>query len=99
MQKTKEPFFVNGDFKWFLDDRNQTFLTSRNDYNLPPLNNLQCCIVVNEKQNINDFVLIDNNQNIICAYKSSQQHEYETKIKIFKIKKYYDECEGIKNEF
>lgn len=95
----QKPFWVNGDFKWFLDEKNQLFLTSQNDFNLPPLKNLQCCIVVNKKEDINDFVLIDNKQNVICSYKSNQQHEYETKIKMLKIIKYYDESEGIKNEF
>lgn len=94
-----KPFWVNGDFEWFLDERNQAFLTSQNDFNLPPLQNLQCCIVINKKENMNDLVLIDTNQNIICSYTSKQQREYETKIKMFKIKKYYDECEGIKTEF
>jgi len=100
MEKTKEPFWVNGDFKWFSDERNQLFLTSQNDFNLPPLNNLQCCIVLNKTENISDFVLIDNKQNVICNYHyPNQQHEYETKIKMFKIKKYYDICEGIPTEF
>lgn len=96
--KTK-PFWVNGDYKWFFDIKNQEFLSSKNDFNLPALKNLQCCIVINEKQNINDFVLIDMNRNIICSYDSNKQHEYETKIKMLKIAKYYDECEGIQNEF
>ena len=99
ISKQIKPFWVNGDYKWFFDTKNQDFLSSKNDFNLPALNNLQCCIVVNEKENINDFVLLDMNQNIICSYNQNQHHEYETKIKMIKIKKYYDECEGIKNEF
>lgn len=95
-----KPFWVNGDFKWYFDERNQKFLTTENDHNLPALKNLQCCIVINEKENINDFVLIDTNQNIICSYSyPSKQHEYETKIKMLKINKHYDESEGIKTEF
>lgn len=94
-----KPFWINGDFNWYFDEKNQTFLTSKNDFNLPPLNNLQCCIVINKKKNINDFVLIDNKQNIILSYTKDKQHEYEVKIKMLKIKKYYHECEGIKNEF
>lgn len=95
----KKPFCINGDFKWYYDDKNQEFLTSKNGFNLPPLKNLQCCIVINEKENIKDFILIDNKQNIICSYSSHQQEEYEAKIKILKIKKYYDECEGVKSDF
>jgi hypothetical protein len=45
-------------------------------------------------EKIRDYVLIDGNQNIICAYKyPNQYHEYETKIKMLKIAKYYDDCE------
>jgi hypothetical protein len=94
-----KPFWVNGDFNWYLDTVNQDFLISKNGFNLPPLKNLQCCIVINEKENVKDFVLIDNKQNIICSYDyPKKQHEYETKIKMLKIKKYYDECEGIKTD-
>lgn len=99
MESNLKPFWINGDFKWYLDEKNQKFLSSQNDFNLPPLNNLQCCIVINEKEGINDFVLIDNKQNIIRSYPSTNEHEYQTTIKMFKIKKYYDECEGIKPEF
>lgn len=98
MQEIK-PFWINGDFRWYSDERNQIFLSSQNDFNLPPLKNLHCCIVINEKEGIDDFVLIDNNQNIICSYPSKKQYEYETKIKMMKIKKYYDECEKIETEF
>lgn len=94
-----KPFFVNGDFKWYEDEKNQSFLESKNSFNLPSLDNLKCCIVINKKENIEDFVLIDYNQNILCSYPTSKQHEYETKIKMFKIKKYYDEHEGIKSDF
>lgn len=93
-KKLENPFWVNGDFEWYKDEKTQMFLSSRNDFNLPPLVNLHCCIVVNNVEKIRDYVLIDGNQNIICAYKyPNQYHEYETKIKMLKIAKYYDDCE------
>lgn len=93
-KELSKPFWVNGNFEWYRDEKTQMFLSSRNDFNLPPLDNLHCCIVINKAENIQDYVLIDDKQNIICAYKyPSQYHEYETKIKMLKIVKYYDECE------
>ena len=95
-----KPFWVNGDFKWYIDTVNQDMLTSKNAFNLPALENLQCCIVINEVENISDFVLIDNKRNVICSYLyPNQQEEYETKIKFLKIKKYYDTKEGKKTDF
>ena len=94
----KEPFWINGDFKWYRDEKTQEFLSSKNDHNLPPLKNLHCCIVINEKEGVSDYVLLDEKQNIICAYDyPNQYHEYETKIKMLKIIEHYDEHERNNN--
>jgi len=92
--KLENPFWINGDFKWYRDEKTQKFLSSENDFNLPALSGLHCCIVINEKEGVKDYVLLDEKQNIICAYDyPSQFHEYETKIKMLKIIKHYDDSE------
>lgn len=94
MENLGEPFYINGDFKWYRDEKTQKFLSSENDFNLPALKNLHCCIVINEKEGVCDYVLLDEKQNIICGYEyPNQYHEYETKIKMLKIIKHYDDHE------
>lgn len=93
---TKEkPFHINGNVHWYRDHVTQDFVTTKNDFNLPALKGLHCFVVINEKENISDYVMVNDNREIICAYKfPNEQHEYETKIKMFKIVEYYNQHES-----
>lgn len=67
------PYWINGDFKWYIDEKYQRYLTTEQAESLPKLTNLGVFRVVNKKENIDDYVLIDNKQNLIKSYKYSSQ--------------------------
>ena len=89
------PYWINGDFKWYVDKKYQNYLTTEQAENLPKLTNLGVFRVVNEKENIDDYVLIDNKQNPIKSYKYSSQgaEQLEAFINILKVSKHYDDHE------
>lgn len=93
--KTLKPNFQSEDFKWYLDVELQKKIETNEADNLPSLKDLYCFIVINETKNISDYVLIDNNQNVISSYDYSF-NGYEqmiAKINIIKITQHFDEHE------
>lgn len=83
-------FFTNGEFKWYKDEYHNNYATSKNAENLPKLDGVGCFIVTDG--NITDYVMIDDKQNIICAYDyPAKFEEYITKINMLKIAKHFDE--------
>jgi len=93
--KTLKPNFQSEDFKWYLDVELQKKIETNEFENLPSLKDLYCFIVINETKNISDYVLIDNNQNVISSYDYSF-NGYEqmiAKINIIKISQHFDEHE------
>ena len=96
------PYWVNGDFKWYIDKKYQSYLTTEQAENLPSLNGLGVFRVINEKENIDDYVLISDNQQAIKSYSYSGQgaEQLEAFINILKVSKHFDKDEnktGIKN--
>ncbi len=89
------PDFINGDFKWYIDKKYQKYLTTEQAENLPKLTNLGIFRVVNEKEGIDNYVLIDNKQNPIKHYSYSPQgaEQLEAFINILKVLKHYDDHE------
>ena len=88
-----EPDFDNGQFKWYVDKHFQSYLENQQADNLPKLKGLGCFIVKGGDKE--DYVLIDNKQNIISAYPYTTEGftQMEAKIKIIKISKHFDEHE------
>jgi hypothetical protein len=89
------PDFINGDFKWHIDKKYQKYLTTEQAENLPKLTNLGVFRVVNEKEGIDDYVLIDNKQTPINYYSYSPQgaEQLEAFINMLKISKHYNDYE------
>lgn len=90
-----EPYFVNGDFKWYVDKHFQDYIENQQAYNLPKLKGLFCFIVKNK--DIEDYVLIDDKQNVIGGYGYNfvGYEQMEALINIIKISKHYDEYERV----
>lgn len=63
-----KPTFVNGNFKWYKEDKYQRQIDNEQAENLPKLNNLYVFRVVNEKESIDDYVVINNRQEALFAY-------------------------------
>lgn len=89
----ENPTFDTGDFKWYLDSHFQNYLKYQQADNLPSLNGLGCFIV--KGKDVEDYVLIDDKQNVIAGYpyNFSGHEQMMEKIKIIKISKHYDEYE------
>jgi hypothetical protein len=90
-EKTK-PDFVNGDFKWYIDKHLQNYIENKQADNLPELKGFSCFVV--KSKDVEDYVLIDNKQNVIDAYSyPSGFDQMEAKINIIKISKAFDDYE------
>lgn len=87
--KTK-PYFVDGDFKWYVDKHFQNYIENKQAHNLPKLKKLACFVV--KSDSVEDYVLIDDKQNIISAYPYTfdGHGQMEAKINIIKIKKHFE---------
>jgi hypothetical protein len=90
------PYWINGDFKWYIDKKYQNYLATEQAENLPKLTNLGVFRVVNEVEGIDDYVLIDDNQNAIKNYTYSPQgaEQLVAFINILKVSKHYDDNES-----
>lgn len=91
----QKPYFIHGDLKWYIHPWLQNFLVTQNDVNLPALKDL-CVFVVkgnNGEYDIEDYVLINNKQEIIATYKADGFEQMEAKIKLLKISKHYEDSE------
>lgn len=88
-----KPDFVNEGFNWYIDEHFQDYIQTKQAFNLPKLKGLGCFIVKGE--DVEDYVLIDNKQNIICAfpYTFEGYGSMEARINIIKISKHYDDYE------
>jgi len=84
------PYYDNGISKWYLDEYFNQYISKEQAFNLPPIKGLYCFIV--KAGNIEDYVLIDGNQNIIARYKYNNEGfgQMEAKINIIKINKHFD---------
>jgi hypothetical protein len=91
-----KPTFTNGDFNWYIDEVFQNYIQTQQADNLPNLKGIGCFIVKNDK--IEDYVLIDNKQNVIAAYPYNQNgyEQMTAKINIIKISKHFEEHELVK---
>lgn len=87
------PYWTNGDFKWFIDEKYQNYLRREQADNLPSITDLGIFRVVNEKENIDDYVLINGKQEVIESYKYSNEgaEQLEAFINTLKISKHFEE--------
>ncbi|MCK9417137.1 hypothetical protein M0Q97_10825 [Candidatus Dojkabacteria bacterium] len=87
------PDFINGEFKWYVDKHFQKYIETEQANNLPKLKGFGCFVV--KSKDIEDYVLIDNKQNVIVGYPYNLDGyiQIEAKINIIKISKHYDEYE------
>jgi len=94
--KTEPAFENEGGFKWYIDPYFQEYINTKQKENLPKLENLGCFVVVNEKQETKDFVLINNKQQIIDAYPYNNGgfEQMEAKLNMLKITKHFDDYEN-----
>ena len=60
-----KPYFINGDFRWYIDNHFQDYIKNEQSNNLPKLNGFMCFIV--KSKDVEEYVLIDIKQNIIDA--------------------------------
>jgi hypothetical protein len=93
--KQETPYWIDGDFKWYIDKKYQKYLTTEQAENLPKITDIGAFRVVNEVEDIDDYVLIDNNQQFLISYPFTIQggEQLEAFINILKVSKYYDEFE------
>ena len=85
--------FINGDFKWYIDEYFKNYITTKQAYNLLRLEGIACYVVKNNE--IEDYVLIDSKQNVLAGYpkNSSGVDQMKAIITIMKISKHYDDHE------
>ena len=88
-----KPDYVNGDFKWYVDKHFQNYIENEQAKNLPGLKGFGCFVV--KSKEVEDYVLIDNKQNVIDGYPYTLKgyEQMGAKINIIKILKYYEEYE------
>ena len=91
-EKTK-PDFINRGFKWYIDKHFQNYIENEQADNLPKLKGFGCFVV--KSKDVEDYVLIDNKQNVIAGYPYTLEgyEQMEVKINMIKISKHYDEYE------
>ena len=89
-----KPDFVHKKFKWYSEDKLNNKINSKEAENLPILENIACFRVI-EENGTDEYVLIDNKQNILKTYKFTIEgyRQMEAFINILKISKHYDEYE------
>lgn len=86
------PNFEDGEFKWYIDNYFLKYLITEQAENLPRLDNLMCFVVVSST--VKDYVLINNNQEVLAAYPYPEGFEQmEANINIRKISKCFEENE------
>ncbi len=90
------PYWINGDFKWFIDEKFQNYLRREQADNLPSITGLGIFRVVNEKENIDDYVLINDKQEVIKYYNYSDEgaEQLEAFINILKISKHFNDSDN-----
>ena len=89
-----KPDFDNGKTKWYLDKYFNKYIKNEQADNLPKLENLLCFVV--KGNDVEDYVLIDDNQNVLATYNYTYtgSEQMQSKINIFKITKNYDKYEN-----
>jgi hypothetical protein len=94
------PYWINGDFKWYIDENYQNYLRREQADNLPSITDLGVFRVVNEKEGIDDYVLINNKQEVIrhYSYNSQGAEQLEAFINISKIDKHFRKHERAKKD-
>lgn len=89
----RRPDFTHNGFKWYLDDKFNDYISSEQASNLPSLKGLGCFVVISADSQ--EYVLIDDKQNVISAYPYSPegQGQMEAKINIIKISQHFNQYE------
>lgn len=92
----EQPYWINGNFKWYIDKKYQKYIDCEQAENLPRLEGLGIFRVVNEKENIDDYVLIDDKRNPIKNYKysGSGAEQLEAYLNVLKVSKHFDSFEN-----
>lgn len=90
-----KPFFTDGNSNWYFDKYLQDYIRSKQAENLPKLNNVNACIAINTDRNMQDYVLMDNNQDVLGVYPYTFEgfDQMIAKINIIKISKHFDDDE------
>ena len=92
----EEPFFVNGAIRWYLDKYFQQYINNQQAENLPKLEDIAVFVVCanNGIEQIRDYVIVDNNQNIVATYNYPHDFEQvEAKLNMLKLLKHFDNGE------
>lgn len=89
-----KPYFDNGQVKWYVDRYFQRYLENEQAENLPKLTGLGCFVA--KGGDVEDYVLIDNKQNVIGAYPYTiaGHDQMLAKINIIKISKHFEDYEN-----
>ncbi len=92
--KNTKPDFENGDLKWYIDKYFQKYIENEQAENLPKLIGFGC-FVVKGGRDVEDYVLIDDKQNVIDGqpYTLNGFEQMEVKINMIKIAKHFDDYE------
>ncbi len=95
--ETKSPYFIDGNFKWYVESRLQTYITNKQADNLPSLDNMYAFVVINEKEGeeVSNYVIIDGYQNILHEHNYNKEGFDNTLawINIIKITKHFEDGE------
>lgn len=88
------PYFDNGQFKWYYDNHFNNYINNEQAENLPKLEGMACFVVVGG--GVEDYVLINDKQNILSSYPYTFEgfDQMTCKINIIKISKHFDKHEG-----
>ena len=90
----EKPYFVNEiGLKWYYEKELQRRIENEQAENLPKLKGLGCFVV--KGKDVEDIVLINNKQEVVCAfpYTFNGFEQMEARINIIKISKNYDDNE------
>lgn len=90
-----KPDFETETSLWYFDEYFTKYLAEEQAENLPSLKNLGCFVVNVKEDNAFDYVLIDDQQNILASfpYTIGGLEQMEVRINIMKISKHYDDNE------
>lgn len=91
ISRGEKPYFENGTTKWYKDEELTNFATQKQNDNTPSLGTVMCFAVIGE--DISDYVLIDNRQNILLTSHYGVKHSEDTmktRITALKVNNYYE---------
>ncbi len=93
----EKPYWINGDYSWYIDKKYQTYLETEQAENLPKLTGLGVFRVVNKKEAIDDYVLIDDKQQAIQSYNynSAGAEQLKAFLNILKVSNHFNKEEKV----